>query len=198
MVDAVIGRLLIASLHQGIADVVPTRLEFYENWLSPTGLRDGRMGLAPLGAVLSFLNREPPPADQGIPERSGACAAEWSFEAVSGTRKRLIRRLPLGLRTRSALRLCRGLARETIGRSKVTWRLRKGRALVEIRSPLFEYLRQSSADPMRRFYAAAFRECLAYCDVDASVEIEEFAQGCRLTIDVHGALVRNRSLLDVA
>ena len=63
MVDAGIGRLLIASLHQGIADVSPTRLEFYENWLSPTGMRDGRIGLAPLGAVLSFLQREEPPAN---------------------------------------------------------------------------------------------------------------------------------------
>ena len=54
MVDAGIGRLLIASLHQGIADVSPMRLEFYENWLSPTGLRDGRMGLAAAAATLSL------------------------------------------------------------------------------------------------------------------------------------------------
>ncbi|MDH4065183.1 MAG: hypothetical protein OEW19_12350, partial [Acidobacteriota bacterium] len=63
MADAGIGRLLIASLHQGIAEVAPSRLEFYEDWLSPTGLSGGRMGLAPLGAVLSFLHREPPPAN---------------------------------------------------------------------------------------------------------------------------------------
>ena len=63
MVDAGIGRLLIASLHEGIADVAPLRLEFYENWLSPAGMRDGRIGLAPLGAVLSFLYREEPPAN---------------------------------------------------------------------------------------------------------------------------------------
>ena len=44
MVDAGIGRLLIASLHQGIADVAPTRLPFYENWLTPPGLRDGSSG----------------------------------------------------------------------------------------------------------------------------------------------------------
>ena len=31
--DARIGRVLIASLHQAIADVLPTRLGFYENWL---------------------------------------------------------------------------------------------------------------------------------------------------------------------
>ena len=41
MVDAGIGRLLISSLHQGIADVAPSRLEFYEEWLSPKGMRDG-------------------------------------------------------------------------------------------------------------------------------------------------------------
>ena len=95
MVDAGIGRLLIASLHQGIADVSPTRLDFYENWLSPTGLRDGRMGLAPLGAVLSFLNREEPPADRVIPAHAGACAAEWTYADASAFRKRLTKRLPL-------------------------------------------------------------------------------------------------------
>ena len=47
MVDAGIGRLLISSLHQGITDISPNRLEFYEEWLSPTGMRDGRIGLAP-------------------------------------------------------------------------------------------------------------------------------------------------------
>src|SRR5918992_1431230 len=58
MVDAGIGRLLIASLHQGIADIIPARLPFYENWLTPPGLRDGKFGLAPLHAVLSFLRLE--------------------------------------------------------------------------------------------------------------------------------------------
>ena len=41
MIEAGIGRLLVASLHQGIADLLPTRLEFYESWLNPAGLRDG-------------------------------------------------------------------------------------------------------------------------------------------------------------
>jgi hypothetical protein len=36
--------MLVASLHQGIVDVHPTRLEFYEGWLNP-GLRDGHIGL---------------------------------------------------------------------------------------------------------------------------------------------------------
>ena len=50
-----IGRVLVASLHQAIADLLPTRLEFYENWLNVSGLREGTIGLAPLSAVLSFL-----------------------------------------------------------------------------------------------------------------------------------------------
>ena len=33
MRDAGIGRVLVASLHQGISDTLPTRLGFYENWL---------------------------------------------------------------------------------------------------------------------------------------------------------------------
>ena len=33
--------MLVASLHQGISDLIPTRLEFYENWLNPKGMRDG-------------------------------------------------------------------------------------------------------------------------------------------------------------
>ena len=98
MVDAGIGRLLISSLHQGIADVSPTRLDFYENWLSPAGMRDGRIGLAPLGAVLSFLHREEPPANEQIVERAGRYAADWTFEDVSALRRWYISRLPMALR----------------------------------------------------------------------------------------------------
>ena len=53
-----IGRFLVASLHQAIAELLPDRLEFYENWLSTAGLREGTIGLAPLHAVLSFLRSE--------------------------------------------------------------------------------------------------------------------------------------------
>ena len=44
MGDAGIGRVLVASLHQGIADVLPTRLGFYEDWLNAEGLRGGTIG----------------------------------------------------------------------------------------------------------------------------------------------------------
>ncbi len=58
MRDPGVGRVLLASLHQGIADILPTRLGFYESWLHAKGLRDGTIDLAPLYAVMSFLRQE--------------------------------------------------------------------------------------------------------------------------------------------
>ena len=58
MGESRIGRILVASLHQAIADLLPTRLEFYENWLNSSGLREGTIGLAAISAVLGFLRTE--------------------------------------------------------------------------------------------------------------------------------------------
>src|SRR5262249_46375421 len=58
MSEGGVGRVLVASLHQGISDIIPTRLSFYENWLNSEGFREGTIGLAPLYAVLSFLRQE--------------------------------------------------------------------------------------------------------------------------------------------
>ena len=52
MRDAGVGRVLLASLHQGIADILPTRLGFYENWLHAKGLRDGTIDLERMENVL--------------------------------------------------------------------------------------------------------------------------------------------------
>ena len=125
MVDAGIGRLLIASLHQGIADVSPTRLDFYENWLSPTGLRDGRMGLAPLGAVLSFLQREEPPADRVIPSHAGACAATGRTTGLRRSESRSSSACRLACAPARPSGLGRALVAETISRSKVVVRLQQ-------------------------------------------------------------------------
>jgi hypothetical protein len=188
MVDAGIGRLLISSLHQGIADVSPTRLEFYENWLSPTGMRDGRIGLAPLGAVLSFLHREEAPANEQIANRAGTCAADWTFQEISSIRRWYIRKLPTGMRVRAALGLGKRLVFATVRRSKVKTQIKENSAVVEIRSALFEQLRDPASVPMRGFYAAALRRLLALCAVDAEVGVaNEHDAGWSLAVRVHGA-----------
>ena len=81
MRDAGIGRLLVASLHQGIADRLPDRLEFYENWLNPRGLRDGTIGLAPLHAVLSFLRTEGDDYAR-VTTTAGEYAAQWAVSEL--------------------------------------------------------------------------------------------------------------------
>src|SRR5205814_1236815 len=106
MREAGIGRVLVASLHQGIADILPTRLAFYENWLNAEGLREGTIGLGPLYAVLSFLRQEGD-AYQMITSRAGEYAAEWTILAMRPARRAMIRAAPAWLRSRILLRLAR-------------------------------------------------------------------------------------------
>src|SRR5438094_7443809 len=112
MREAGIGRVLVASLHQGIADILPTRLGFYENWLNGRGLREGTIGLAPLYAVLSFLRQEGD-AYAMITSRAGEYAAEWTVESLSGVQRAGIRAMPRWLRSRILLRLARQLVRSS-------------------------------------------------------------------------------------
>src|SRR6476469_9709820 len=104
MSDAGVGRLLVASLHQGIADLLPSRLEFYESWLNPTGLRDGRIGLPPLAAVLSFLRQEGEPY-QLVAARAGEYTAEWMVAELAPLQRTIIRSAPRLIRARLAMRV---------------------------------------------------------------------------------------------
>jgi hypothetical protein len=187
MVDAGIGRLLISSLHQGIADVSPNRLEFYENWLSPSGMRDGRIGLAPLGAVLSFLHREEAPANDQIVARAGRYAADWTFADVSSMRRWWLRRLPMVLRQRAALGLGKRMILATVRESKVKTRFNGSSAAIDIHSALFDQLRDPATIPMRAFYASAVDRLLAHCAVDADVSVTNDQPGAwNLAITVRG------------
>src|SRR5579871_5524312 len=105
MRDAAVGRVLVASLHQGISDIIPTRLSFYESWLHAEGLRDGTIGLAPLYAVLSFLRQEGDEVYDRITTCAGEYAAEWTVEAMPPIERTLTRTAPAWLRSRLLLRL---------------------------------------------------------------------------------------------
>ena len=98
--------MLVASLHQGISDLMPTRLEFYENWLNPTGMRDGKIGLAPLAAVLSFLRQEGEPYTL-VTSRAGEYAAQWTFDNLTPIERSFIRALPVMMRARMAMQLAK-------------------------------------------------------------------------------------------
>jgi hypothetical protein len=174
MSDDGVGRLLVASLHQGIADLLPTRLEFYESWFTPVGLREGRIGLAQVNAALSFLRQEGEPY-QLVTARAGEYAAEWSAETVSTVERAIARAAPAAVRLRLVMRIARAMVRRTYGGSRavVGWRRRGG--VVDIRGSLFCGVREPMTQPMCIFYAAAIRRLLTLFDLDVEVE----SRGCR-------------------
>ena len=129
MNDDGVGRLLIASLHQGIADVLPSRLEFYESWLNPSGLREGRIGLAPLAAVLSFLRQEGE-AYRLVAARAGEYSAEWTVAELPSFERTVVSGMPDAIRLRLVARIARRMVRQTYGGSRAMVRWRKGRVLL--------------------------------------------------------------------
>jgi hypothetical protein len=160
MREAGIGRVLVASLHQGIADILPSRLGFYENWLNAEGLRDGTIGLAPLYAVLSFLRQEEGGAYDMITTRAGDYAAEWTVQSMPQVERAFIKSAPLWLRGRLVLRVARRLVRASYQGSRAVAKIRRGTASVDVRASIFCTVREPVAHPLCGFYAAAFTKLL--------------------------------------
>src|SRR5438093_6970681 len=125
MREAGVGRVLVASLHQAIADILPTRLGFYENWLNAEGLREGTIGLAPLYAVLSFLRQEGD-AYQLITTRAGEYAGDWTVASMRPMRRAIIKAAPAWMRRRLLLRLSRQLVRSIYVGSRASSKVRRG------------------------------------------------------------------------
>lgn len=172
MSDARIGRVLVASLHQAIADLLPTRLEFYENWLNVSGLREGTIGLAPLSAVLSFLRGEGA-AYPLIAARAGEYAAAWTVDSIPAFERRIVRALPARLRARGALRIARALIRGSYAGSRAVTRVKRGVVSVDLRGSLFCEVRETSALPLCGFYAAAIARVLQLFDVPACGRVSQ-------------------------
>ncbi len=170
MREASIGRVLVASLHQGIADILPTRLGFYENWLNAEGLREGTIGLAPLYAVLSFLRLEED-AYRLVTTRAGEYAADWTVQSMPPFQRAAIKAAPVWLRTRIMLGLARSLVRSSYTGSRAISRLRGGTARVDIRASVFCTVRERVAHPLCGFYAAAFTRLLTLFDLGASTQV---------------------------
>jgi len=170
MREAGIGRVLVASLHQGIADILPTRLGFYENWLNSEGLREGTIGLAPLFAVLSFLRQEGD-AYRMITTRAGEYAAEWTVQSMPALQRTMIKAAPVWLRSRILLRLARHLVHDTYTGSRAIARLRRGTASIDVRASVFCSVREPVNHPLCGFYAAAFTRLMTMFDIGASTEV---------------------------
>jgi bacteriochlorophyll 4-vinyl reductase len=181
----------VASLHQAIADILPMRLEFYENWLNVSGLREGTIGLAPLSAVLSFLRTEGE-AYNHITARAGQYSADWTVSSMSGVERRMIRALPTGLRARLALRTASRLVRATYPGSRAVIRVRRRVASVDLRGSLFCEVREASMLPLCGYYAAAIARVLQHFSLRADARVNECRasgarKGCHLLVKVLGS-----------
>jgi bacteriochlorophyll 4-vinyl reductase len=170
MREAGIGRVLVASLHQGIADILPTRLAFYENWLNAEGLREGTIGLAPLYAVLSFLRQEGE-AYQMITTRAGEYAAEWTVQSMPGAQRTMIKAAPAWLRGRLILRLAGQLVRSSFTGNRAISRVRRGTADIELRASVFCTVRAPTPQPLCGFYAAAVTRLMTLFSMPAQAQV---------------------------
>ena len=155
MRDAGIGRVLAASLHQAISDVLPTRIGFYENWLNAEGLRGGTIGLGAVNAVLSFLRQEGAPY-RAITARAGEYSAEWTVETMSSFHKSILNAAPAWLRTRLILRLGRRLVTDCFQGTRASVKVRNGTARISVRDSIFCSVRDRVGDPLCGFYAAMY------------------------------------------
>ena len=164
-----VGRLLVASVHQGIADLLPSRVEFYESWFGPVSLREGSIGLAQMAAVLSFLRLEGA-AYPLVTRRAGEYAAEWTFDSLPRLQRAALQAMPHGVRARLALRLARRLVRRTFRESHALVRLRRGVGTFEVTRSIFCSVREPAAQPLCGFYAAALGRLFSRCGINATAE----------------------------
>jgi hypothetical protein len=170
MREAGIGRVLVASLHQGIADILPMRLDFYENWLTMEGLREGTIGVAPLLAVLSFLRQEGE-VYHVITTRAGEYAAEWTVQGMAPPHRAIMCSMPEWLRHRLVLRLAGRVVHSSYPGSRAILRIRQGTADVEVRASIFCTVREPVRQPLCGFYASTLTRLFRLFDLRGQAEV---------------------------
>jgi hypothetical protein len=174
MSEPKIGRLVVASLHQAIAEAMPMKLEFYENWLKPLGLlKEGRViGAASFSAALSFLRREEPAGRyHETTRRAGELAAVWTFDELSWSRKRWLRLLPTRMRLRAALRLAREIARAAYPGSRIGFRLTREGGQVDVRGSVFCQVRERVERPLCGFYEGVIVKLMELLAIPVDVHL---------------------------
>jgi hypothetical protein len=170
-----------------LADLLPSRQEFYGGWLNPASLRSGRIGLAPLAAVLSFLRQEGEPYPL-VTARAGEYAAEWTFGALPGLRRRFTQAAPPALRLRLVGWIVRDLVKRTCDASRMDLRWREGTGAVVITGSIFCEVRALVERPLCDYYASAIRRLMHLFDLQVEVVVEHCraveSGPCRMTVVV--------------
>ncbi|MCL4812352.1 MAG: hypothetical protein KJ061_07710 [Vicinamibacteraceae bacterium] len=191
MSEARIGRIIVGAVHQAIADVMPMRLEFYENYLKPMRLRHGTIGQASFHAALSFLRQDDEGDYDAVMDAAGRYAAEWTFAGLGPVTRLYWRHAPRSLRARMAVRLARQLVRDTMPVSRARATLGQGTAVLDVRQSVFCEVRRPAATPLCGFYRAALARFFDEMRLEADVAIETCravagGDACRLVVTRRG------------
>ncbi len=172
----------------GATRVLQPRLEFYEEWLNPKAMRDGRIGIAPLAAVLSFLRREGDDAYPLVSTRAGQYAAEWTFAELSPLRRSFIRAAPVWLRLRLVAQLMRRLTVRTYRDCRTTVRWKGMTGTVGLTGSLFCVVREPVDQALCGYYASAMSRLMELSGLNVDVVVDRCratgAERCGMTVSV--------------
>ncbi|MBM62583.1 MAG: hypothetical protein CL484_06500 [Acidobacteria bacterium] len=165
-----IGRAVAAALHQAISELLPTRIQFYEEWLTLDRIREGTVSRAKVGAVLSFLRQESSGYDQVV-ERAGRYTGVWTFDTKPRFCEGFLQRMPQPIRVWIALRRGASLIKGLHDGGRLRWATRRGVVVAEIQRSLFCEVRVKARAPLCRFYAALLEYCLESVKLSCSIEL---------------------------
>ena len=167
----------MASLHQGIADLLPTRLEFYESWLNPPGCATAASAWRRWRRCSASCARKGEPY-QLIAARAGEYTAEWSGGRPAGVQaRRSSGAAPPRLRVHLVMRLARRwCAAPTAAAARSSAGARAG-ARSTSAGRFSARCAIASRQPLCEFYASALRRLMQLFSLDVEVGPEQ----CRAT-----------------
>jgi hypothetical protein len=167
--DATVGRVLLASLHQAIAEVLPARLDVYEHWLS-SAPDESAIAVESFAAMLACLHQEGEASDL-IVTSAGRHAAVRSFHQMPAMRRAWLRALPRRLRAGKVVRLAARMLPALHPDTRIDMTRRGGTVFFNIDGSPFCAPDRSGAHPSCGFYAEALATYLQLFDLRAAVRV---------------------------
>jgi hypothetical protein len=165
-----VGRVLLASLHQAIAEVLPARLTFYERWLTSSSADGPDPGIASFMAMLSYLEQEGP-AYQAITARAGHHAAIRSFRRLPVLKRAYLRVLPRRIRARNGIDLIVAILPTLYPEVRVELTRRRGTAFIGIDGSPFCDTRYATARQPCGFFSSAISTFLESLKLRPAVRV---------------------------
>ena len=184
--DAIVERVLLASLHQAIAEVLPARLEFYEKWLKAPELDSPELDAASFTAMLGSLRNEGDVSDLVV-SRAGQHAGARSFEKLFVLTRAYLRVLPRRMRARRAVRLVVAFLPALYPETRADMIQRGGTVFIGIDGSPFCSARGPAIHPSCDFYSSAIETFLTRLQTPPSGPSEPLPRVGVEELSFHGA-----------